>query len=297
MQRQSLRWFILILLIGLVVSACGGPPGQATPTPLPPGDPVAQSTPEFSAPLITALPTAENAAVDVVQAQLATQIASQMAAAETPMVVPTSISIEPASGLLPDALLSQPTALGIVSGVSADVLVSQGGSVQETLPAGATVTITGRAQDGAWYAVYLDSGRSGWVAAESVRVFGEISLVPVVTEPFRLGANAPADPAPTAAPDEPPAMDASAAPPATATPVAVEDTPQAVVIVDGVNVRSGPGTEFSIVGSLVRDAVMRLLGRNSFGDWVQIETPTGVGWVYAPLLELSVDVETLPIVP
>lgn len=281
MRRHSfsvLLWGMLLCL-ALVLIACGGPPGQATGTPLPPGAPLPQPTVEFSAPTAISTPTQDT------QAFLATQIASN-ALASTPETV---VAATPTSNLLPESFLNQPTALGMVGATGTALYDLPGGIEIERLSPGLMVTIVGKSDVGDWYAVYLDSGRIGWVQAGSMRIFGEISMVRVMST-----AETVVTAAPSAVATEIPEATATPMPP---TPTAEVPTAQAVVIVDGLNIRGGPGTDFAIVGSLVRETSVDLVGRNAAGDWVQIKTPAGVGWVYAPLIEPSVPVETLPLLP
>lgn len=63
-----------------------------------------------------------------------------------------------------------------------------------------------------------------------------------------------------------------------------------------INVRSGPNTDYPIVGVLVAGQKVPALGRSAGGDWVQIAypgVPGGVAWVYAYLVTVN---GTLPIV-
>ncbi|MCI0519705.1 MAG: SH3 domain-containing protein [Chloroflexi bacterium] len=56
---------------------------------------------------------------------------------------------------------------------------------------------------------------------------------------------------------------------------------------DQVNLRSGPGAEYPIVGVLIAGSEVPGLGRSAGGLWVQIVYPGGPGgvaWIYAPLL-------------
>lgn len=58
---------------------------------------------------------------------------------------------------------------------------------------------------------------------------------------------------------------------------------------DQINVRSGPGVDYPIVGVLIADQEVPALGRSLGGDWVQIAypgVPGGVAWVYSPLVTL-----------
>ena len=72
--------------------------------------------------------------------------------------------------------------------------------------------------------------------------------------------------------------------------------PAVTVLVEGANVRSGPGTDFPVVGGLYENEQAALLGRNLGGDWVQVELPESVGWIFAPLVETSVPIAELPVV-
>jgi len=68
---------------------------------------------------------------------------------------------------------------------------------------------------------------------------------------------------------------------------------------DHVNVRTGPGTSYDQVGVLVLSQSAPATGKSVGGDWVQIQYPGvagGVGWVYAPVVELYTLGEELPIV-
>ena len=57
-----------------------------------------------------------------------------------------------------------------------------------------------------------------------------------------------------------------------------------------INVRSGPSTDYPIIGKLLAGQQVPALGKSPGGDWVQISYPQGlggVGWVYAYLVTLS----------
>lgn len=64
------------------------------------------------------------------------------------------------------------------------------------------------------------------------------------------------------------------------------NTMYAPVAVATANLRSGPSTNFSRVGTLKQGQTVRLLGRNS--DWLKVETKGGAtGWVHAELVDVS----------
>ncbi|MEZ4634434.1 MAG: SH3 domain-containing protein [Caldilineaceae bacterium] len=322
LKRHS--WISVVTLIwaALIFSGCGGPPGRSAPTPLPPGDRVEQPTPVFVAPTLTPSPdvSASDGGVSL-QARLATQIAAQADADATPTSTPTSTPTQSTAAIesapvasLSDVPLTNPTSLGIVGGAGAGFFASPNGALIQSLPAGTTMTITGRSGDGAWYAAYLEDGRSGWIAVGAVQIFGDPEELETVDESFSPSivatmlaeAERPVTPFPTRIPATPiplPTTDAQNAAPValpptiapTATTAVTIDGPSATVIVEGANVRGGPGTDFDIVGALVQGAQTAVLGRNEAGDWLRIQTPQGAGWIFATLVEVSVPVTELPV--
>jgi hypothetical protein len=65
---------------------------------------------------------------------------------------------------------------------------------------------------------------------------------------------------------------------------------------DQINVRSGPSTDYPVVGVLIAGQQVPALGRSVGGQWIQVVYPggpEGVAWVYAPLV---VPTGNLPIV-
>lgn len=70
------------------------------------------------------------------------------------------------------------------------------------------------------------------------------------------------------------------------------------VVIQQVNIRSGPGTDFNSLGTLNPLDVVRLTGKNSGGTWLQIEFasgPEGKGWITAAYVQTSAAAD-LPIV-
>ena len=73
---------------------------------------------------------------------------------------------------------------------------------------------------------------------------------------------------------------------------------QSGVIIQQVNVRSGPGTDFDTLGIMNPKDVVALTGKDASGIWLQIQFikgPDGKGWVTAAYVQAS-GLETLPIV-
>ena len=64
------------------------------------------------------------------------------------------------------------------------------------------------------------------------------------------------------------------------------------------NVRSGPGLNYSVIGALTRGEQVRLLGRNSAATWLSMETSAGFrGWVSARYIRSSTPLADLPTLP
>ena len=82
----------------------------------------------------------------------------------------------------------------------------------------------------------------------------------------------------------------------TSTPIpTVTPTPEPLValVVSAANIRSGPGTDFPIVGSLDVGASVNLMRRR--GDWFAITTANLSGWIFRELI--IVDPATEQVVP
>ncbi len=78
----------------------------------------------------------------------------------------------------------------------------------------------------------------------------------------------------------------------TTTPSGLQAQSMATV---GLNIRSGPGTQFGVIGQMAPCQILPLTGlRNADGSWVQVMTTTRqTGWVAAQFLHLGVNVMTL----
>jgi hypothetical protein len=79
--------------------------------------------------------------------------------------------------------------------------------------------------------------------------------------------------------------------------IGVSTGPEAVVL-QQLNVRSGPGTDFNSLGTLNPQDVLRLTGKDPNGAWLQIDFPTGPegkGWVNAAFVQAQ-GAEGLPII-
>ncbi len=81
-------------------------------------------------------------------------------------------------------------------------------------------------------------------------------------------------------------------PPPTPTP-----KPDAVVNVEALNLRAGPGIEYRIIRTLEGGEILTVLGRTPNGDWLHVRTPRlEEGWVNASYVDLSGNLDPVPTV-
>jgi uncharacterized protein YraI len=124
------------------------------------------------------------------------------------------------------------------------------------------VQVTGKDASGSWYQViYADSTiGKGWLRAEyaQVNATAEIPLVEIA---------------------------------------AGSGTAVSGLVIQKVNVRSGPGTEFESLGILNPNDIVFITGKDAGGKWIQIEfadSPDGKGWVTAEFLQTG-NIENVPL--
>lgn len=204
----------------------------------------------------------------------------------------------------------------IIAGTDgATLLTNPAGDAVASAGVGALLNATGRSEDSAWLYVRSDEGITGWVAVDQVVAFG-IDKLPVVavTAPVPGAATENNQPATTestpitatSAMSATTAVTSTEAVTATTSPTvagaaqSAATSVQATVIVNGarLNIRSGPGTNYGIVGKANRNDSVTVLARNEAGDWVQIALPAstdGFGWVAASYLRMSSNVSDLPV--
>jgi hypothetical protein len=179
------------------------------------------------------------------------------------------------------------------------------GSELSQLATGTALTAWGRSADEQWLVVTATSGGAGWVRTSGVVVFN-VTALPAVDA---TGGDAMAAPATPAAPVE----EAPVAPPAVTAAVTVASTPvedepvedetitAAVAVTDArLNIRSGPGTGFSILAKADPGAVFEVTGRNAAATWIEVAAPEsgdGYGWVAAEFVTLSRPLLSIPASP
>lgn len=145
-------------------------------------------------------------------------------------------------------------------------------------PAGASAPVVGVSEDGGWWQISVspDNIPEGvaWVSADYVTVT-DASGVPVIP--------APAPPA-EVPPSEPPAEGSAYG-----------------IATDTVNVRSGPGNQYSSYGVVSPGATAPIIGKSEDGSWwvIAISTsvaPNGQGWVSAAYVD-AYNTQNVPVIP
>ncbi len=131
-------------------------------------------------------------------------------------------------------------------------------AVVRILSTGFQLTLLSRNADGSWYQVQLPGGVTGWVKSDFV--------------------------APSV---DPGGLDVSAQ----------TSRYNAVTTASFLNIRSGPGANFDVIGRVAYGASFNLLGRNADNSWAQISIPGGVtGWVSTRYISASAYISSLPLV-
>ena len=188
----------------------------------------------------------------------------------TSLVITSTLppAVTPASSETPHPLPPQPTlppADGVTSTqVNVRAQPSTASDVLGIIPAETRVEITGKDPAEHWWQINYPAGvdGKGWVTAEYV-ITANAAGIPTLGS--TLGG--PSD-------------------------------GNIAVIQQQINVRSGPGTDFNSLGTLNPQDVVKLIGKDANGAWLQIDFPQGPegkGWVNAAFVQAQ-GAENLPIV-
>ena len=68
-----------------------------------------------------------------------------------------------------------------------------------------------------------------------------------------------------------------------------------VTVLGEMNIRSGPSTEYEVVGDAVAGEEFAITGKNEDGNWWQIDFRGESGWIYAPFV-VAAEAEEVPVV-
>ena len=139
---------------------------------------------------------------------------------------------------------------------------------------GSFVNLLGRNSISTWVKVSANNNTLiGWMHASVIETNLSISSLPVVD-----GTTVTPTPVP---PTSPPPSGAAA-----------------TIATGSLNVRSGPGLGYNVLGQVHLGQVVTLLGRNSEGTWVKIPIFGGLseGWISVAYIQANVAISSLPVV-
>lgn len=82
----------------------------------------------------------------------------------------------------------------------------------------------------------------------------------------------------------------------TITPSPTPEWPmKGVVVVENLNMRTGPSTAYTYIAGYPENTTVAVLATAPGGEWVRVETPDDkTGWMYVNFLDLNGDVDNLP---
>jgi len=123
-----------------------------------------------------------------------------------------------------------------------------------TLMKNDVVSVFSTNEDETWYEVDLGNGSTGWVGSTVVEIIeGQTALASL-------------DQSPTLTP--------------------ARDGAILRVVLSSVNIRSGPGTNYSIKGNLNHDETVKVIARTESGEWYNVKLDNGqTGWLGARVTE------------
>lgn len=190
-------------------------------------------------------------------------------------------------GLLLPAAPTQAQELDTSARVSADLLnVRQAPGLNAPIVAelarNAEVTLLGRQDSVTSNWVYIRSGDiTGWVDSRFLIVNVNIALLPIAgsdSVAVTTGAQT------------------SAASPAVSGAPITATAGRAGTTRDFANFRTGPELTFEVIRQLPANTSLQVVGRNSSGAWLRVNVAGEDGWIFAPLVQTTGGIMTLPIV-
>ncbi len=143
-------------------------------------------------------------------------------------------------------------------------------SVVTVVRGGTEVPVLGTNSNNSWYLVATAAG-AGWVDISFTLPRGNFSYVPLVSAP----------PVATPAVQVPNSIALPTTSPGTTLPVAELQYPEIIVNTGRLNVRSGPGGQYTILTSVPGGTSLAPVGVTTDGVWYLVDGAFGRGWVAA----------------
>lgn len=177
------------------------------------------------------------------------------------------------------------------------------------LSPGALVTVKARSEDGQYLFVQTEARQSGWVATDELLVM-DVSGLPAMTPPqlrvdqlpITLTQMLPQTLTQVLSPTLPPVLTGANILIPTVVPDGLVDAlpgdVMAVVALSSgrLNLRSGPGVAYPMVGKANVGSRWLVVGRTTAGDWVQVRSTrsSDIVWVAGTYLQIDGSLETVP---
>jgi len=206
----------------------------------------------------------------VLLAGCSVQVNSEGAATATPFIItatlPATLTPQPSESPIPPP--PQPTVAPVQGSASTQVNVraepSTTSEVLGIVSANTIVEIVGKDPGENWWQIIYPAGveGKGWVTAQYITTAGKPEVPVIGGGESNQGSG------------------------------------NSAVVIQQLNIRNGPGTNFNSLGILNTNDVVSLTGKNSNGSWLQIEFtegPEGRGWVNAGFVKADA-VDGLPII-
>jgi uncharacterized protein YraI len=130
-----------------------------------------------------------------------------------------------------------------------------------TLSGGVELDIMGSTPDGAWFKVQGDFGM-GWVNSEFVIFRGDFGNVPIIRYQDAVG----------------------------------QQTAPQIVVAAPINVYLGVGVDTGLLGTAPTGLTIPVIGRTADGNWLQVQTSSGNGWVLSSTVSFQGNLAQVPVV-
>lgn len=159
----------------------------------------------------------------------------------------------------------------MTTNVNVRKLPSLDGQRLDVLEPGQVVPVISKSEDGFWYSIEMPDGRTGWVSVDYVRVRNPENIPVATVEPATMGTVVPSP----------------------------EPGKPYLIATWAVNIRSGPGREYPVIGQLEQGQSAQVEGISEDGIWLAIAflgSEDQRGWVAANYVQ-ALNTEGLPVIP
>ena len=173
--------------------------------------------------------------------------------------LPATSAPQPTQTLLPPSLMptNQPIEATTTTQVNVRAETNTASESFGVIAAFSKIQVLGQESSGNWFKIiYLES--VGWARAEFVQVDSSVEIPVVEIE-------------------------------------SGNESVRSAVVISGINVRSGPGTEHDSIGVLTQKDVVVVTGKDSSGAWMQINFAGDTGWVASEFLQIQ-NIEEIPVI-